>query len=114
MTLRDVLVFLDSADNVAGQYALGLSRSFDVTLTAIAPVVEPHLPAYVSAEISGDFLTKIHEDAENAARHILRDFSQLARSGPATLSLGFRLNHSQNVTTAARAAADRKLAASLS
>jgi nucleotide-binding universal stress UspA family protein len=76
MKLKDLFVLLDAENDAAGRYALGLAEKLDAALTAVAAVIEPRLPGYVSAEFSSSFVAKIHEEAEDAARAVLSRFAQ--------------------------------------
>jgi nucleotide-binding universal stress UspA family protein len=79
MTLTDLLVLLESGDEAAGQYALWLARSLDAPLTAVSPIIEPHLPAFMGAELPGEFLAKVREEAEDSARLVLSRFVESAK-----------------------------------
>jgi nucleotide-binding universal stress UspA family protein len=77
--LNDLLVLLDRDREGGGRYALWLAGTLGASLTAVAPVVEPRLPAFISGEIPGDFLSKVRDEAEDAARLMLTRFADTAK-----------------------------------
>jgi nucleotide-binding universal stress UspA family protein len=79
MALNDILVLLDSDDEAAGRYALWLAETLDAHLTAVSPIIEPRLPVFVSSEMPGEFLSKVREEAEDAARQVLSRFAEAAK-----------------------------------
>jgi nucleotide-binding universal stress UspA family protein len=73
MRMSDLLVVLDPELEAAGRYALWLAKELGAGLTAASPVLEPSL-AYISAELPGEILSKIQEEAEHAASMVLSGF----------------------------------------
>jgi nucleotide-binding universal stress UspA family protein len=79
MALNDLLVLLDSDVEAAGRYALWLAETLDANLTAVSPIIEPRIPVFVSSEMPGEFLSKVREEAEDAARLVLSRFTEDAK-----------------------------------
>ena len=82
MTIKDVLVLLDSNSKAAGPYAVSLASAFEAHLTATAFVVTPTTSmGFVGAPGS---LVSALEQQRAAARQILETFATTARSSGIT------------------------------
>jgi nucleotide-binding universal stress UspA family protein len=78
MTLKDILVLLDSNSQAAGAYAVSLASIFDANLTAAAVVVDP-TTSMALVDTPTTFLAAALEEARTAARQLLTSFERQAQ-----------------------------------
>jgi nucleotide-binding universal stress UspA family protein len=78
MTIKDILVLLDSTSQAAGPYAVSVASTFDANLTAAAVVVDP-TTSIALVDTPTAFLAAALEEARAAARQVLTTFERGAQ-----------------------------------
>jgi nucleotide-binding universal stress UspA family protein len=85
VAFKDLLLLIGESTEAGNRYALWLANVCGATLTAASPVAAPALPGFAQLEIPSDILTRIRNDAENAARKALDAFSDSAKQAGVTV-----------------------------
>jgi nucleotide-binding universal stress UspA family protein len=78
MTLKDILILLDSNSQAAGSYAVSLAYTFNANLTAAAVVVDP-TTSIALVDTPTTFLAAALDEARTAARQLLTTFEREAQ-----------------------------------
>jgi nucleotide-binding universal stress UspA family protein len=79
MAFQDLLLVTRAGTEAGTRYALWLAKLCGAKLTAASPLAEPALPLFIKQDIPTDILSRMREDAENAARKSLDFFSESAK-----------------------------------